>query len=243
MPALIESFISKYPLSARHKLSFTLWAITEFIYQYLHFTNSRVNCKDRIFFLFVQKKMIRFLKKNNCKPCEKTVCDKQSYRSGDNTTILDCCKHISLTNGSVMIGTDSTILLFLLTPSVFIINRQFHHSNITCLEKCTHIIFFKFSNTISQIICTFAGKSQILCITFGQTRVILQLYFMPISMVAFLYSRCITKRCSNDYLLLLKTSQRKRSSRNIIKQKQPRTTYTSGLRQRSLSVAKDLFLV
>ena len=38
------------------------------------------------------------------------------------------------------------------------------------------------------------------------------------------------------------TSQRKRNLRNIIKQKQPRTTYASELRQRSLSVAKDLFL-
>ena len=35
-------------------------------------------------------------------------------------------------------------------------------------------------------------------------------------------------------------SQRKRSSRNIIKQKQPRTTYTGELHQRSLSVAKIL---
>ena len=95
----------------------------------------------------------------------------------------------------------------------------------------------------SLLFCNFAGKNQILCITFGQTRVILQVNIMPISMVAYLYSRCITKRCSNDYLLLLKTSQRKRSLRNIIKQKQPRTTYTSELRQRSLSVAKDLFLV
>ena len=33
-----------------------------------------------------------------------------------------------------------------------------------------------------------------------------------------------------------------KSLQNVIKQKQPRTTYTSELRQRNLSVAKDLFL-
>ena len=38
------------------------------------------------------------------------------------------------------------------------------------------------------------------------------------------------------------SSQKTRNLLNIKKQKQPRTTYTSELRQRSLSVAKDLFL-
>jgi hypothetical protein len=33
-----------------------------------------------------------------------------------------------------------------------------------------------------------------------------------------------------------------KSLQSVIKQKQPRTTYTSELRQRNLSVAKDLFL-